>query len=392
MNEDRFRDLFDNTHDIIQLVDLEGKLILVNNAWLKLTGYSKEEVIGKPVNDFVRNEDLAFFINYRKSIITGNPRLEDIILGLRKKDGLFVFLEGSGSLRMNNGVPMYTRGIFKDVTSKLKDEAELKEREQYLQDLLKNAPDAVIVIDEESKILFWNPKAEDLFGWKSTEIIGKILSEIIIPHQHREAHHRGMQHYLATGESVVINRSIEITALNKNGNEFNISLTISRSNQNDKPVFIAFIRDISEKKRSEAELEIRSKQLETSNEQLLQFAHAASHDMKEPVRKILLFLGRIEMEFPERFPEKANTYLSKIENASHRLWNIVEGFLNYSNVNTFKEEFETIHLENLIRNIENDLELIIATKEATIKYSGIPSFKGIPFLIYQLFYNLINIT
>ena len=188
---------------------------------------------------------------------------------------------------------------------------------------------------------------------------------------------------------MVINKSIEITALNKNGNEFNISLTISRSNQNDKPVFIAFIRDISDKKRSEAELEMRSKQLQSSNEQLLQFAHAASHDMKEPVRKILLYLGRIETEFPGGFPEKANTYLSKIENASHRLWNIVEGFLNYSNVNTFKEEFETIDMENLIKNIENDLELIIADKEAMIKYSVFPSLKGIPFLIYQLLYNLI---
>lgn len=111
-----------------------------------------------------------------------------------------------------------------------------------------NAPDAVVLIDQYNRIQFWNPKAETIFGWTSEEVIGKVLSNIIIPTAYREAHDSGMKRYLATGEVRVLNKTIEVPSLHRKGHEFYISLTISKVELGGIPSFLAFVRDITEQK------------------------------------------------------------------------------------------------------------------------------------------------
>jgi len=390
LNEESYKDLFDTAHDLIQIVGLDGNVIYANKAWTTVLEYSLEEIQGKSIYLFVEEFDRQKFIDYKNKIINGNSHDKEIIIRFNTKSGKKVSLEGFSSLRKKNNLPYYTRGIFRDITSKLEDEAKLKEREYYLQQLLLNAPDAVIVIDQESMVTFWNPQAEKIFGWTAGEVINQPLYDKIIPQQYREAHERGMKRYLATGEAPVLNKTIEITAIDKKSNEFFISLTISTTSQNGKPAFIAFIRDIRNQKKNEVDLEKKSKELELSNQQLEQFAHVASHDMKEPVRKIMIFIERLEKELGSEVTEKGKSYLSKVRNSAERLKNMVEGVLNYATVSSIDEAFELIDLNWIIKNIENDLEVAIQEKLAIIKYYNLPALQGIYFLIYQLFYNLIN--
>ena len=81
------------------------------------------------------------------------------------------------------------------------------------------------------------------------------LTETIIPHQHREAHKRGMKHFLKTGEGPILNKTIEVRALNKNNDEFDISLSISPSLVDGRYQFIGFIRDITSRKKAESDLQ-----------------------------------------------------------------------------------------------------------------------------------------
>ena len=134
-----------------------------------------------------------------------------------------------------------------------------KESEEQIQTIFSAAPDAVIVMDDGGKIMKWNSMAEILFGWTTDEVLGRPLSEIIIPHRYREAHQKGLKHFLKTGEGPVLGKTIEIQAINRNNIEFEVALSISPTMVNEKHLFIGFIRDITERKKSEEELEASQK-------------------------------------------------------------------------------------------------------------------------------------
>lgn len=131
---------------------------------------------------------------------------------------------------------------------------QLKASEEQIQTIFKNAPDAVIVIDSEGKIAQWNLMAEKIFGWEREEVIGKHLHEVIIPERFREAHTKGMKHFLQTGEGPVLNKPIELPALRKDNSEFQTELSISPYQFKGKYFFIGFVKDITERKKAEDRL------------------------------------------------------------------------------------------------------------------------------------------
>ena len=133
----------------------------------------------------------------------------------------------------------------------------------------------------------------------------------------------------------------------------------------------------------------RTLELKRSNEDLQQFAHVASHDLKEPLRKIRTFSGRLLDEFGRQIPDKGKVYLEKVQRSSERMTGMIDSVLNYSTVNVSEQRLETIDLNLMFEGIESDLELFILQKEARISYHGLPHIKAAPALIYQLFYNLI---
>lgn len=123
-----------------------------------------------------------------------------------------------------------------------------------LSPVLETALDAVVLMREDGTVAGWNPVAEQIFGWACHEAVGRQLSELIIPHRYRDAHHRGLSHYLDTGEGPVLNRLIEISGLRKSGEEFPVELSITRTSVPGQPLFLGFLRDISKRKAAEAAL------------------------------------------------------------------------------------------------------------------------------------------
>jgi len=114
--------------------------------------------------------------------------------------------------------------------------------------VLNTALDAVVVMTLNGMIAGWNDVAERTFGWAFAEADGKRMSEMIIPERYREAHERGLAHFAATGEGPVLNRRIEIDALHREGHEIPVELSITRTSQFGAPVFLGFLRDISERR------------------------------------------------------------------------------------------------------------------------------------------------
>ena len=130
--------------------------------------------------------------------------------------------------------------------------------------------------------------------------------------------------------------------------------------------------------------------LEQSNEDLQQFAHVASHDLKEPVRKIRTFSGRLLEEFGELLPAEAKTFLGKIQHATERMATMIEGVLTYSILNSDEQTITNVDLNEVFDNIEADLEVAIEQTGTTLRRDKLPVIEGAPVLLYQLFYNLVN--
>lgn len=134
----------------------------------------------------------------------------------------------------------------------------------------------------------------------------------------------------------------------------------------------------------------RTLELQRSNEDLLKFAHVASHDLKEPVRKIKTFISRIKDEFGESLPDKAQMYIQKINQSTDRMNLMIEGVLAFSSLNGSEQKIQKVDLNQVINSIVADLEIAIQNKDASIESSCLPVIEGAEVLIYQLFYNLIN--
>lgn len=117
-----------------------------------------------------------------------------------------------------------------------------------LQSVLDTALDAVIVMDRDGRVAGWNARATGIFGWTASEAVGQRLSDLIIPKHLRGAHEAGLSHFLATGEAPVLDRHIEVEGLHRDGSLLPIELSITESDQFGGPLFIGFLRDITERK------------------------------------------------------------------------------------------------------------------------------------------------
>lgn len=152
--------------------------------------------------------------------------------------------------------------------------------------------------------------------------------------------------------------------------------------------------DIHERKTMSENLKLlvkeRTEELERSNDDLQQFAHVASHDLKEPLRKIRIFGSKLKEEFEEEIPEKAKIYIDKIQLSAERMSAMIEGVLNYSMATHTEENYEQVDIGRVIREILTDLELVVQQRKAIVEFGELPKVNGIGFLIYQLFYNLLN--
>ena len=121
--------------------------------------------------------------------------------------------------------------------------------------------DAVVAVDRDSIVVAWNDNATQTFGWTREEALGRSLAELIIPPQHRDGHRAGMQRYHATGLASVLNRRIEISAIDRRGQEFPIELSIVAAPAGGSAAFIGFLRNISDRLRAQERLAVSEESL-----------------------------------------------------------------------------------------------------------------------------------
>jgi diguanylate cyclase (GGDEF)-like protein/PAS domain S-box-containing protein len=189
--------------------------------------------------------------------------------------------------------------------------------EQRTRRILETAYDAYVAMDGEGKIIDWNDRAEALFGWKREEVLGRTVAETIVPPHFRDLHVRGLGHFMETGEGPVLNKRIELSAIERGGREFPVELTIAPVKVGGGVTFHAFLHDITERKNSEAALRRSEMQLRRSRRRLEQaqaIAHMGSWEWDVRANKVTWSeeLYRIYGLEPGAFEATFEAYLERV--------------------------------------------------------------------------------
>jgi len=252
--------------DAVIATDTSGRITRMNPVAERLTGWSQQEVLGCPLADSFHIVNVETGKEVESPV--GKVLREGKIVGLANHTVLLA-RDGARYQIADSGAPIHDASgtiqgvvlVFRDVTKDYKLQHTVQEHALRLQRIMESAMDAVIVADEKSCILEWNPQAEAMFGWSRNEAVGNHLHETIIPPEHHEAHRQGIERLMETGEANVLGQRMETTGLHSNGKRFPIELTVTQLHQSQGWLFSAFIRDLTEKKQIEATLQKNEEQL-----------------------------------------------------------------------------------------------------------------------------------
>ena len=289
-----------------------------------------------------------------------------------------------------------------NITARKQAEETLRESEAHHRQILDMALDAVITIGTEGQIIGWNPQAEVIFGWLQEDILGRSLTETIIPEAYGDAHQRGLKHYLATGKDTVLNRRIEVWALRRNGEVFPAELAITPL---EKPggnvIFNAFLRDITARKQAEEairrlneELEQRvlkrTAQLEAANKELEAFSYSVSHDLRAPLRAVDGFSRIVLNKYASELPDKAQYYLARICGNVQKMDALINDLLNFSRLSRQPLRKQTVAVTPLVHQTLDELLSEQSQQRVDASIDTVPAAQADPGLLKQVFANLLS--
>jgi two-component system sensor histidine kinase/response regulator len=195
--------------------------------------------------------------------------------------------------------------------------------------ILESAVDCIIVMDDQGRIVEFNPAAERTFGYTRAEVVGRSLADTIVPPAFRAAHVEGLRRYLATGEGRVIGQRVEVMAMRSCGTEFPVELAMAAFRLGDTPLFTAYIRDITDRKRAEAELRESKAAAEAGSRAKSEFLATMSHEIRTPMNGIL---GFAELLRDTPLDAEQREHLETIRQSGEALLAIINDILDFSKI------------------------------------------------------------
>ncbi|MCX6841659.1 MAG: PAS domain S-box protein, partial [candidate division WOR-3 bacterium] len=249
---EKYRLVVDNADEAI-LVAQDGKLVFTNPRTNQMTGYTREELLGRSFVEFIHPDDRALVADRYRRRIAG----EDIPVGydfrIVRRDGETRHVEINATRIDWMGRPA-TLNFLADITERKQAEEALRESEARMRTITGSAKDAIIMMDDSGLVTFWNPAAEAMFGYAAEDVIGRKLHEFLTPERFRAAHAAAFGQFRATGEGGAVGKTVELAATRKDGTEVPAELSLSAIKIGDKWHGVGIVRDISERKRGEAVL------------------------------------------------------------------------------------------------------------------------------------------
>jgi PAS domain S-box-containing protein len=258
--EQKFRNLLESAPDAMVIVDRDGKIQLVNAQTEKLFGYSRAELLGQQVEMLVPQRFHGEHSGHRDKY-SHSPRPREMGAGLDlrglRKDGTEFPVEISLS-------PLQTaEGIL--ISSAIRDITDRKRAESKFRDLLESAPDAIVIVNEQGRIVLTNAQTEKLFGYPRHELLGQPV-EILVPHRFHEEHAGHRQNYSHSPHPRAMGADLELYGRRKDGTEFPVEISLSPLETGEGKLISSAIRDVSDRKQAAEVLKSSEERLQLALE------------------------------------------------------------------------------------------------------------------------------
>jgi PAS domain S-box-containing protein len=247
---------------------------------------------------------------------------------------------------------------------------------------------AILLLDPNGRIMNWNKGAEKIKGYKEAEIIGRNFRIFYRPEdQQRQVPEQLIQQARSTGKAIH-----EGWRVRKDGTTFwgSVVLTALHDDLDNVIGFSKVTRDLTERKVAEDKIQQYAKELEAQNRDLQQFAYAAAHDMKEPLRKVQFYTSSLLDGIGTQLPPKERSYLERTVDAAHRMQGLIEDLLTYTRISGDVPPFEKVALTSLMEEVLSHHQETIESIKAVIETDPLPVVPGITFQLRQLLDNLIG--
>jgi PAS domain S-box-containing protein len=412
-SEEQFQSFADHAPIIIWMADKNGKCTYVNKKWYELTGKNMEGGVRDCWDEHVHSDERGHVKRTWNEAVAQRAPYDIKFRFLTSGD--IIIARATGTPHYNDsGEFVGYIGIIQDITLQEMAKSSLeKEIQQRTADLLRRNEElrrseeryyrmiaevkdyAIILLSPEGIIENWNSGAEEIKGYKASEIIGKHLRIFYVPEdQEEKLPERLLQIAVKEGRA-----THEGWRIRKDGTRFwgSTVITALHDEENNIVGFSKVTRDLSEKRNAEEAmkanarmLEQKNKELSSMNQELASFAYVSSHDLQEPLRKIQTFATRIVETEQDNLSQKGKDYFSRMQNAALRMQTLIEDLLAYSRTNTADKKFEMTDLNQILENSKNDLKELIDEKHAVIDSSTLPELNVIAFQFGQLFNNILS--
>ena len=389
--EGRYRGLLEAAPDAMVVVDQGGEIVLLNVQAEKQFGYSRDELLGQKVTNIIP-EGFAERLVADGTRTAAEALAQHIgtgieLVALRKDGSKFPIEIMLSPLDSPDGI-LVTAAI-RDISVRKAAEDRLARMEARYRGLLEAAPDAMVVVDQDGRIVLLNAQAEKQFGYSRDELLAQRVTNII-PQGFAE---RLVADELRSPEEALAQRigtGIELVALRKDGSRFPIEIMLSPLNSAEGILVTAAIRDISVRKRAEAHDMHNIAELKRSNEELGQFAYIASHDLQEPLRMVTSFTQLLAKRYVGKLDKDADEFIAFAVDGAERMQRLIRDLLAYSRVGTAGGDLRDVASEAALRNALINLASAISDSGAIVTHDPLPTVCADEFQLVQLFQNLVG--
>jgi len=234
------------------------------------------------------------------------------------------------------------RDLQEEIIERNKMKEAIQESEEKFRTISASAQDAILTMDYEGKISFWNDAATKIFGWSSKDAIGKNLHKLLAPKKYLEAYQKGFEAFQRTGKGAAVGKTLVLSALHKNGTEFPIEASLARMNLKGMWHAVGIIRDITVHKQIEEELHKTKNKAELANQAKSVFLANMSHEIRTPMNAVL---GFTDMMLDTDLNKEQSDYAVTIKKSGEALLSLINDILDFSKIEAGELNLEEIDFD-----------------------------------------------